>query len=57
MTEIHVRGGNMSEQNLAGKGALITGGARRLGRGYVLRLRGLGGDVAIIDRILKATAV
>jgi NAD(P)-dependent dehydrogenase (short-subunit alcohol dehydrogenase family) len=57
MTEIHVRGGNMSEQNLAGKGALITGGARRLGRGYVLRLRGLGGDIAIIDRILKATAV
>ena len=57
MTEIHVRGGNMSEQNLAGKGALITGGARGFGRGYALRLAGLGANIAIIDRKLKAAVV
>ena len=38
---------------LAGKVALITGGARGLGRGYALRLAGLGADIAIIDRNLK----
>ncbi len=37
---------------LAGKVAVITGGARGLGRGYALRLAGLGADIAIIDRNL-----
>lgn len=47
----------MSERKLAGKVALVTGGARGLGRGYALRLAGLGADVAIIDRNLKAGEV
>src|SRR5262249_34050600 len=33
------------------------GGARGLGRGYALRLAGLGADVAIIDRNLNSAAV
>jgi 3-oxoacyl-[acyl-carrier protein] reductase len=44
----------MSEKKLTGKVALVTGGARGLGRGYVLRLAELGADVAIIDRNLKS---
>jgi 3-oxoacyl-[acyl-carrier protein] reductase len=47
----------MSERKLSGKVAVITGGARGLGRGYALRLAGLGADIAIIDRNLKAADV
>lgn len=47
----------MSEKKLSGKVAVITGGARGLGRGYALRLAGLGADMAIIDRNLKAADV
>ncbi|MGE0698883.1 MAG: SDR family NAD(P)-dependent oxidoreductase [Hyphomicrobiaceae bacterium] len=47
----------MLERKLAGKVAVVTGAARGLGRGYALRLAGLGADVAIIDRNLKAADV
>ena len=47
----------MVEKKLQGKVAVITGGARGLGRGYALRLAGLGADIAIIDRNLKAADV
>jgi len=36
---------------------VVTGGARGLGRGYALRLAGLGADIAIIDRNLRAADV
>ena len=47
----------MADKKLAGKMALITGGARGLGRGYALRLAGLGADIAVVDRNLKAFEV
>jgi 3-oxoacyl-[acyl-carrier protein] reductase len=47
----------MTEKKLAGKVAVVTGGARGLGRGYALRLAALGADVAIIDRNLNSAAV
>jgi 3-oxoacyl-[acyl-carrier protein] reductase len=47
----------MTDKKLTGKVALITGSARGLGRGYALRLAGLGADIAIIDRNLKAAEV
>jgi 3-oxoacyl-[acyl-carrier protein] reductase len=47
----------MTDRKLSGKVALITGGARGLGRGYALRLAGLGADIAIVDRNLQAAEV
>ncbi|MEZ5817937.1 MAG: SDR family NAD(P)-dependent oxidoreductase [Hyphomicrobiaceae bacterium] len=47
----------MPDRKLAGKVALVTGAARGLGRGYALRLAGLGADIAVIDRNLKAAEV
>ncbi|MCW3987791.1 MAG: SDR family NAD(P)-dependent oxidoreductase, partial [Candidatus Bathyarchaeota archaeon] len=47
----------MDEKKLTDKVALVTGGARGLGRGYALRLARLGADIAVIDRNLKGYEV
>jgi 3-oxoacyl-[acyl-carrier protein] reductase len=39
---------------LDGKVAIVTGAARGLGRGYALRLAGLGAKVAVVDLSLKS---
>jgi NAD(P)-dependent dehydrogenase (short-subunit alcohol dehydrogenase family) len=46
----------MSERPLAGKTALVTGGAKRIGRAIALRLAASGADVAITYRESQAEA-
>jgi 3-oxoacyl-[acyl-carrier protein] reductase/pteridine reductase len=47
----------MSDQLLSGKSALVTGGARRVGRGIALALAEAGADVALTYRTSHAEAV
>lgn len=46
----------MTSQPLSGKSALVTGGARRIGRGIALALAQAGADVAITFRSSRADA-
>jgi 3-oxoacyl-[acyl-carrier protein] reductase/pteridine reductase len=47
----------MPDQNLTGKSALVTGGARRIGRSIALALAGAGADVTITFRSSASEAV
>jgi 3-oxoacyl-[acyl-carrier protein] reductase/pteridine reductase len=47
----------MSNQPLGGKSALVTGGARRVGRGIALALAEAGADVALTYRTSYAQAI
>jgi NAD(P)-dependent dehydrogenase (short-subunit alcohol dehydrogenase family) len=47
----------MTDQPLNGKSALVTGGARRIGRGIALTLAQAGADVAITFRSSRAEAI
>lgn len=46
----------MSQPSLSGKSALVTGGARRIGRGIALALAGAGANVAITYRDSRGEA-
>jgi 3-oxoacyl-[acyl-carrier protein] reductase/pteridine reductase len=47
----------MTNQPLGGKSALVTGGARRVGRGIALALAEAGADVALTFRTSQAEAI